>query len=88
MRVELSGLPIYDRARNFVGYRGRADAEKPAGEWNVLEAVCDGGDVALFVNGEQVNGSKDGTFKAGKILFQSEGAEIFFRRIELHPLQK
>ena len=74
--------------KNFVGFRGRADAEKPAGEWNTLEAVCDGGDVALFVNGEQVNGGKDGTFREGKILFQSEGAEIFFRRIELHPLQK
>ena len=58
--------------RNFVGYRGRADAEKPAGEWNTLEAVCDGGDVALFV----------------KMLFQSEGAEIFFRKIELHSLKK
>ncbi|MBI4626175.1 MAG: DUF1080 domain-containing protein [Verrucomicrobia bacterium] len=58
------------------------------GEWNRLEAVCRGGDIALFVNGEQVNGGSDGSFTEGKILFQSEGAEIFFRRIELHPLGK
>ena len=73
---------------NVTGARGRADAEKPAGEWNLVEAICDGGDVTFLLNGEKVNAGIDGTFKEGTIMFQSEGAEIFFRRIELHPLKK
>lgn len=70
-----------------LGFRGRNDAEKPLGEWNRLEAVIDGGDVTYFVNGEKVNEGRNGTFKEGRLLFQSEGAEIFFRKIELHPLK-
>ena len=30
----------------------------------------------------------DGLYKAGKLMFQSEGAEIFFRKLELHPPTK
>ena len=76
-----------DRARkDEVGFRGAHDVEKPPGEWNRIEAVCSGGDLVCYLNGVQVNEARNGTFRAGKILFQSEGAEIFFRRIELHPL--
>lgn len=71
-----------------LGFRGRNDVEKPWGEWNRIEAICDGGDVTYFVNGVKVNEGRNGTFKEGRLLFQSEGAEIFFRRIELHPLKK
>ena len=70
-----------------LGFRGRNDAEKPHGEWNRLEMICEGGDVTYFVNGIKVNEGRNGTFKEGPLLFQSEGAEIFFRRIELHPLK-
>jgi hypothetical protein len=70
------------------GYRGQREVEKPVGEWNVVEAVCDGGNVTLLVNGIKVNEGTDGSFKEGSIEFQSEGSEIFFRGIELHPLKK
>ena len=30
----------------------------------------------------------DASRTRGKILFQSEGAELFYRRIELRPLEK
>lgn len=69
-----------------LGFRGRNDVEKPLGEWNRLEAICAGGDVTYFVNGVKVNEGRNGTYKEGRLLFQSEGAEIFYRRIELHPL--
>ena len=69
-----------------LGFRGRNDAEKPHGEWNRLEAICEGGDVTYFVNGIKVNEGRNGNYKEGRLLFQSEGAEIFYRRIELHPL--
>jgi hypothetical protein len=70
-----------------LGFRGRHDAEKPAGEWNRIEAIVRGGDLDYFVNGVKVNEGRNGTFREGRLLFQSEGAEIFFRRIELHPLK-
>jgi len=74
--------------KDVLGFRGRADAEKPTGQWNHLEAICDGGNITYFVNGEKVMEAWDGSFKHGRLLFQSEGAEIFFRKIELHPLKK
>ena len=74
--------------KDVLGFRGRGDAEKPVGEWNHLEAICDGGNVTYFVNGVKVMEGWDGSYKAGKLMFQSEGAEIYFRKIELHPLAK
>jgi hypothetical protein len=72
--------------KDVIGFRGAKEVEKPAGEWNHIEAICEGGDVAYFVNGVKVNEGRNGNFKFGRILVQSEGAEIYFRRIELHPL--
>ena len=70
----------------MLGFRGAKDVEKPVGEWNRLEAICEGGDVTYFVNGVKVMEGRNGSFSSGKLLFQSEGAEIFFRLIELQPL--
>lgn len=39
------------------------------------------------VLGQLVNAASDSTFNDGRIMIQSEGAEIYFRRIELQPLQ-
>jgi len=81
----------YGRDPKWTGaldYRGPQDVEKPVGEWNRLEAICAGGDVEFFVNGIKVNSGTDGNLCEGRILFQSEGAEIFYRNIELHPLRK
>lgn len=71
-----------------LGFRGRHDVEKPWGQWNHIELICEGGDVTYFLNDVKVNEGKNGTFKEGRLLFQSEGAEIFFRKIELWPLKK
>ena len=73
--------------KDVLGFRGAKDAEKPPGQWNRLEAICSGGDVTYFVNGVKVMEGRDGSYTSGKLLFQSEGAEIFFRLIELHPLK-
>lgn len=73
--------------KDVLGFRGARDVEKPPGQWNHLEAICAGGDVTYFVNGVLVMTGRDGSFTSGKLLFQSEGAEIFFRKIELHPLK-
>lgn len=69
-----------------IGFRGKRDVESPAGEWTRIEVTCRGGDIANEINGQLVNRVADSTFRSGKIMFQSEGAEVFFRRIEVHPL--
>lgn len=74
------------KRENVFGVRGPKDVEKPVGEWNRIEIVCREGDLDYYLNGRLVNGGRNGSFKSGKILVQSEGAEIFFRRIELQPL--
>ena len=74
---------------DVAGYRDpKNEVEKPHGEWNLLELVADGDTVKYYVNGRLVNEGTAASPPRGKILFQSEGAELFFRRIELEPLKK
>ncbi len=73
---------------DIVGFRGKKDVENVLGQWNTLECVCDGGTITNVLNGTVVNKGTHASHRKGKILFQSEGAEIFFRRIELLPLKK
>jgi hypothetical protein len=63
------------------------EVEKPHGEWNLLELVNQDGHVKQWVNGKLANEGTDAFPVSGKILFQSEGAEVFFRNMELHPLK-
>lgn len=72
--------------KDILGFRGRDDVEQPDGQWNRLEVICEGGRITNIVNGVVVNEGFDAQPTAGKILFQSEGAELFFRKIELWPL--
>ncbi len=74
--------------KDVKGFRGKEDVEKPAGEWNTLECICDGDKITNILNGKVVNVGSKASHTKGKILFQSEGAEIFFRKIELQPLKK
>jgi len=40
-----------------------------------------------YVNGKLVNEAAGSSVSDGKIMIQSEGAEIYFRRIDLEPLK-
>jgi hypothetical protein len=71
--------------KDVKGFRGKEDVEKPVGEWNTLECICDGGKLTYILNGKEVNRGV-GSLTRGKLLFQSEGAELFFRKIDLKPL--
>lgn len=74
--------------KDVLGFRGKDDVEKPTGEWNRMEVICDGDSITNLVNGYVVNVGTGSSQRAGKIQFQSEGAEIFFRKIEVRPLLK
>ena len=69
--------------------------EKPSGEWNEMELIVDKGNITHIVNGNVVlkatNSSQlvDGNMvplTKGKIQFQSEAAEIFYKDIEIRRL--
>lgn len=74
--------------KDVLGFRGKHDLEKPVGEWNTLECICEGDKITNILNGKVVNVGTEASHTKGKILFQSEGAEVFFRRIDLLPLKK
>lgn len=67
-------------------FRGREDVEKPVGEWNRLEVIAKGGTLRYILNGVVVNEAFDAKPSEGRVLLQTEGAEMFVRRYELWPL--
>ncbi len=73
--------------KDVIDFRGKDDVEKPVGQWNRVEVVADGADFVHLLNGVDVNRGTGADPRKGKILFQSEGAELFFKTIELHPLR-
>ena len=68
------------------GFRGKNDVESPPGEWNRLEVIAKGDTLQYFLNGAFVNEGFEAKPSQGKILLQTEGAEMFVRRYELWPL--
>ena len=74
--------------QNVTGFRGVQDVESPWGQWTRMDVVCDGDQVTVLVNGQVVNQGFAAHPSAGRLLFQTEGAEIYLRRWELWPLGK
>lgn len=73
------------------------DNEKPNGEWNTVELVCLGEEVVHIVNGRvvmrlhgarRIDTAVPMPVVAGQILLQSEGAELFYRDIEVRPISR
>lgn len=86
--VDGTSLTVDDEAHTGGRIVKKKDAEKPNGEWNTVEVVCDGDKITNIVNGEVVNEGHASSVTKGKILLQSEGAEVFFRNVKLKPLAK
>lgn len=68
--------------------RGKNDVESQLGDWTRVECICEGKRIRVRVNGTQVNECYDVFPAAGRILLQSEGFEIYFRKFELQPITK
>jgi len=54
--------------------------------WTRYEVICQGDRITYLVNGQVVNGATGSSLRKGRILLQSELAEIYFRRVEIQPL--
>ena len=73
----------------------RGDAEKPSGEWNVLDLYCHGDTSVHVINGkvmmvlyhsQQSDNGKMSPLNRGKLQIQSEGAEVFYKLIRIRSL--
>lgn len=89
-QYDMSG--VFSRTASGRSYRS-GNFESPYGEWTTNEAIIRQADAVFIVNGFVVNrlfniwreDLKQQT-QRGKIQFQSEGAEVFYRNIEMRPL--
>lgn len=71
------------------------DNEKPGGEWNTVELICFGEEAIHVVNGKvvmrlhgptRIDTPTPQSVTSGPIIFQSEGAELFYRDISYRPI--
>ena len=61
--------------------------EKPAGEWNSYDIICEGNTVELRVNGLLQNTATNCSLTKGGIGLQAEGSKIQFRNLWIKPLK-
>jgi hypothetical protein len=62
-------------------------SEKPTGEWNTMEVVCNTNTIEVFVNGILQNKGTNANVTKGSVCLQSEGKEIEFRNVVLTRLK-
>ena len=63
------------------------NVEKPIGQWNKYEIICNNGNITVFLNSKLVNKGSKPIYKTGYIALQSEGDLIQFRNIKIEPLK-
>jgi hypothetical protein len=68
------------------GFRASTDVEVPHGQWNRLEAVCEGDTIQLILNGQVVNEGSQCYPSSGYIAMQTELADCVIRKFEICPL--
>jgi hypothetical protein len=84
--------PIVGTTRRVVK---RVNAERPRGQWNTVDLYCLGQTSVHVVNGQTVmkltglrhkTDAGDAPLTKGRIQFQSEAAEVFYRAIAIRPI--
>jgi Domain of Unknown Function (DUF1080) len=73
--------------QNFCRVQKKADGERSSGEWNRVEVIASNGKIIYIVNGKVVNEGEYPSLTEGKIIIQSEGAEIYYPKIEIVELK-
>jgi hypothetical protein len=79
--------PGADKAENRLGFRSANDLEKPHGDWNTIEVLCLGSRLRVKINDQVAFDGGGASPSVGRIFLQSNGAEIFFRNLEIHPVK-
>jgi hypothetical protein len=88
--VLMSGADMNERTdKTKTSVKKMADSsEKPTGEWNTMEVICDKNTIEVFVNGVLQNKGTNVSLTSGSICLQSEGKEVEFRNVYLTKLKK
>jgi hypothetical protein len=92
-----AGAPVLFVQQPPIGNRcvKLGDPEKTKGEWNTLDLICCNGDSIHIVNGqvvmrlhhaERLDGASPAPITSGQISLQIEGAEVFYRDVEIQPI--
>jgi hypothetical protein len=76
-----------DKSKPFVS-KLAASSEKPTGEWNTMEVLCEANRIEVYVNGVLQNKGTNVNLSKGYICLQSEGKDIEFRNVFLKRLNK
>lgn len=61
----------------------KKDGEKPNGEWNTVEVISFNGKCAHIVNGVLVHYGENASLIGGRILLQSEYAEVYYKNVKI-----
>ena len=84
-------------SRSVTNFCGTEDHNSPDGEWTTLELICYEGQSLHIVNGEVVMALKNLRYTAeggdvplveGRLQLQSEAGEVFYKGIEIRPLEQ
>lgn len=92
-----AGEPVLFTQKPPIGNRcvRLEDAELPNGEWNTLDLIVFGDDSIHIVNGkvvmrlhdaQRLDGPEPAPISAGQISLQTEGAEAYYRNIDIRPI--
>ncbi|MDR1486188.1 MAG: DUF1080 domain-containing protein [Planctomycetaceae bacterium] len=76
-------LGVESKKTDVARFRNKNEIEKPHGEWNLVKIVAQDDKIDVYLNGKLVNQAKNVKPKKGHIQIQSEGAEFFYKRIDL-----
>lgn len=88
---------LFGEHANGRSIKKSSDAEKPLGEWNTVDLYCFGTTAVHVVNGvtvmvnENTGTYMDGIIRpltAGKIQIQSEGGELFVKKVAVRPISE
>jgi hypothetical protein len=86
--VCMNGADMKERTNKTVSSvkKMAESSEKPAGEWNSMDVVCEGNTITVYVNGVLQNKGAEVTVSEGHICLQSEGKDIEFKNVFLTTL--
>ncbi|MHC4483106.1 MAG: 3-keto-disaccharide hydrolase [Planctomycetota bacterium] len=85
--ISVGGKFIQDTSKEYVVVpKKEQSSERPPGEWNTYEILCQGDTIRCYVNGVLQNDGTGASETSGRICLQSEGSPIEFRNIYIGSL--
>lgn len=90
-------LTLFSEKDNGRSIKKATDAEKPLGEWNIVDLYCFGQTAVHVVNGQvvmintnccKIENDQKIPLTKGKIQLQSEGGEFYIRKVEVENIKQ